>query len=75
MTITKIVITGGSETTLTDAFTIFFEDYLGISSDADYLEDFTFTEEHEELEIQDNGGNPGMDHCSGYCPACGIQCE
>ena len=50
----KIVITGGSETTLTDAFTIFFEEYLGISSDADYLEDFTFTEEHEELEIQDN---------------------
>ncbi len=51
---TKIIINGGSETTLADAFTIFAEDFLGINEDTEELEDFTFTEEHETVEIQDN---------------------
>ena len=48
----KIIISGGSEEALVDAFTLFFEEYLGISEDADYIDDFTFAEEHEIHEIQ-----------------------
>ncbi len=51
---TKIVITGGSETSLGDAITKFVEDILGIDDKTDSLEDVVFTEENEEIEIQDN---------------------
>ena len=50
----KIVVTGGSETALSDAFAKFVEDILGIDEDTDELPDVTFTEDDEILEIQDN---------------------
>ncbi len=51
---TKIVVTGGSETSLGDAITKFFEDVLGIDDKADEIYETVFTEESEEIEIQDN---------------------
>ena len=51
---TKIIINGGSLASLANALTIFTEDFLGINEDTEALEDFTFTEEHETVEIQDN---------------------
>ena len=51
---TKIVITGGSETTLGDAITKFFEEILGIDDKADDVYEVLFTEEHDEVALQDN---------------------
>ena len=51
---TKIIINEGSETSLADAFEIFFEEYLGVEDGADTLENFVFTEDHEVLEVQDD---------------------
>ena len=51
---TKIIINGGSESALVEAFTMFFEEMLGISEDVDEIEDFYFGEDHETLEIQDD---------------------
>ena len=50
----KIIVTGGSETTLSDAFTKFAEDILGIDDKTDELSDVTFTENDSIIEIQDN---------------------
>ena len=49
---TKIIINGGSETALVNAFTMFFEDMLGITDDVEEIEDFYFGEDHETVEIQ-----------------------
>ncbi len=51
---TKIVVTGGSDEALYTAFTKFFEDYLGFGSDMDEIEDFVFTEEFDEVAVQDD---------------------
>ena len=51
---TKIIISGGTESTLSDAFTKFTEDILGIDDKTDELPDVTFTEDDEILEIQDD---------------------
>ena len=51
---TKIIINGGSESALVDAFTMFFEEMLGITDDVEELENFYFGEDHETLEIQDD---------------------
>ncbi len=51
---TKIIINGGSEKALVEAFTTFFEDYLGITDDVEELENFYFTEKHEVIEIQND---------------------
>ena len=50
----KIVVTGGSETALSDAFTKFVEDILGIDDKTDELEDVTFTKDDETVKIQSN---------------------
>ena len=50
----KIIINGGSEKALINAFTVFFEDYLGITDDVEEIEDFYYNEKHEALEIQDD---------------------
>ena len=49
----KIAVTGGSEEALFTAFTKFFEEYLGFSSDTEEILDFVFTEEHDEVSVQD----------------------
>ena len=51
---TKIVVTGGSDEALATAFEKFFEDLLGFSSDTSEIEDCVFTEEDDEVVIQDN---------------------
>ncbi len=49
---TKIVIAGGSDATLLEAVTKFFEEYLGVDSRSKSLDDFTFTDEHDVVEVQ-----------------------
>ncbi len=50
----KIGIVGGSEKTLLETVTKFFEDELELDKRADELKDYTFTEDSEVLEIQDD---------------------
>lgn len=49
---TKIVIAGGSEKTLLEAVKTFFEEYLGVDSRTKSLDDFSFGEDHEKVEVQ-----------------------
>ena len=51
---TKIAVTGGSDKTLLEAVKEFFEEKLDIDKKSDELADFTFTEDSEVLEIQDD---------------------
>ena len=51
---TKIVITGGSETSLGDAITKFFEEILEIDDKADDVYEVVFTDENDEVVVQDN---------------------
>ncbi len=50
----KIIINGGSEESLVEAFMMFFEEFLGIEDGMDELSDFVFTEDHETIEKQEN---------------------
>ena len=49
---TKIVIAGGSEKTLLEAVKTFFEEYLGVDSRTKSIDDFSFGEDHEKVEVQ-----------------------
>jgi len=51
---TKILISAGSDATLSTTLADFFEKTLGISDDMDELSDFVFTEDCEVLKVQDN---------------------
>ena len=51
---TKILITGGSEASLAEAFETFVSDILGLDEDSDVLENVYFTEEHEDVAPQDD---------------------